>query len=107
MIANGDEKPSCVELAQELYESVKEKGYSEELIQNAFQLMKKLEKASHELNNVPDYEEEELDEVENDEEAEENMPDESEEEDYSSMSEDEMRGKMAKKGIITIRVGSK
>lgn len=91
MIAKGDEKPSCVEIAQELYDSVKERGYSEELIQNAFQLMKKLEKESHELNNVADYEEEE--------------DKEDEQEDYDSMDLDTMRKTLKEKGIIEIRVG--
>jgi flagellar basal body rod protein FlgG len=97
MIANGDESPSCVEMAQDLYDALKEKEYSEEILNNAMQLMKKIQNQSLELSNV-DHVEEAEEEVEEDD-SEDSVPD------YEKMSKDEMGQDLKKKGIISVSIG--
>ena len=99
MKANGIEEMSCVECAQELVDKVKEAGMSEEILNNAMQLLKKIQNDSKELKNVPDKEEEDYEEESEGEDME-------EEKDPEDMTEDEMRKDLGKKGIIQIRIGS-
>lgn len=97
MIPNGKEEVSCVEKIQDLVDSLKENGnYSDEVLNNAHQLMKKIQAESKELNNVPDkeVEEEEVEESEDEESP-----------DYENMSQDDMRKDLTKKGVIQITLG--
>lgn len=107
MMANGKEgmsEMSAVECAQHMYDMLKEKGFDEEVLNNAHQLVKKIQDKSKELSNVKHMDEEtpEEDATEDmDEEQEEDMPD------YENMSEDDMRKDLGKKGIIQITIGKK
>lgn len=96
MVPNGHEEISCVEKIQDLVADLKEKGFDEEILNNAMQLMNKIQNESKELSNITGMGEET--EGEN---SEEEMPD------YDSMDKDEMGEHMKKKGLIQITVGIK
>jgi hypothetical protein len=84
-----EKEMSCTEMAQELVDKLHEKDYySEEVLNNSMQLLKKIQEEEKELKNVDDVEEVE------EEEEEEDL------EDYDEMSADDMKNKLGQKGII-------
>ena len=94
---------SCTELAQELVDKIHEKEYfSEEIMNNAMQVLKKIQEAEKELKNVPDAEEEEEEVEESSDDSTEGEDTEEEEdlEDFEKMTADEMKKKLGGKGII-------
>lgn len=93
---------SAVECVQNMYDMLKEQNFSEEVLNNAHQLVKKVQAEDKNLSNVKHMDEETPEEdvtEEPSDETEEDMPD------YSKMSQDEMGQHMKKKGIISITIG--
>jgi len=84
-MSNDETEMSAVECVQEMYNMLKEKSFSEEILNNAYQLVKKVQNESKELSNVDDMEKD--------------MPN------YANMSKEEMGQDLKKKGIISISIG--
>ena len=125
-LPDGETETSCVELAQQLYDDLRAKGYSGEVLNNAHQLVKKVQNEAKELSNVDHREEEpveedgidqdhleedaeRLDDIEEDVEQMKALDEEEEGKDeempdYSKMSKDDMGKDLKKRGILTITI---